>query len=393
MKKISNIKGAAMTMAVVVVLALTVGVVSSMREGGTEGLLERGNFTDVKTSSIGLLTASETPHGEIAVRYLEFINDNFCNRFAFSYRELETAAWIVEELLAMGHPMENIVIQEFTPETTPAFDMPSLSAELLLGLRAFATFNGHGFVNLGTRASRLSQNIILTVPGQSEEIIIVGAHYDSVLNSGASDNASGVVLLLESAQRMLGADNYYTIVYVFFGAEEVGVMGAAYYVYSLTEYQHEKIRFMVNADVLLEGTYLFYMAGEYIFCIDGGVGRSGANHITETWDRVAHDIGYQHGIILKPWASGIKATSDHLAFSAFGHTVMFLVGLNKFDGWQYYDADNVMLTYMNMTRVLHSSSDCFHHISQTWPGKIENNMKAFSLFLEAVLLADYQKGR
>ena len=117
------------------------------------------------------------------------------------------------------------------------------------------------FVHFGTRASRISQNIILTVPGLSDEAIVVGAHYDSVLYPGASDNASGVALLLESAQRMLNIDNYHTIVYVFFGGEEVGLVGSTYYVSSLSEQDHDNILFMVNADVLIEGPYLVYGTG------------------------------------------------------------------------------------------------------------------------------------
>jgi hypothetical protein len=42
-----------------------------------------------------------------------------------------------------------------------------------------------------------------------------------------------------------------------------------------------------------------------------------------------------------------------------------------------------------MTRVLHSPRDSFHFIDETWPGKMEEVMWAFSVFLEEVLLAVY----
>jgi hypothetical protein len=54
-------------------------------------------------------------------------------------------------------------------------------------------------------------NIIITFDGQSlrEEIIVIGAHYDTVLGTpGADDNASATAMLLEIAKIM--ADSYLT---------------------------------------------------------------------------------------------------------------------------------------------------------------------------------------
>ena len=46
-------------------------------------------------------------------------------------------------------------------------------------------------------------NLIAEVKGKSDEIVLVGAHYDSVLGSpGANDNGSGVAALLALARRM-----------------------------------------------------------------------------------------------------------------------------------------------------------------------------------------------
>ncbi|MCL2405910.1 MAG: M28 family peptidase, partial [Defluviitaleaceae bacterium] len=166
---------------------------------------------------------------------------------------------IVEELLAMGHDWDNIAIQEFT--YWQVHDM---------GLQTFGSLNWDNVTSpwiLGVdrdyqiRADRVSQNVVLTLPGQSERMIIVGAHYDSPPYPSASDNASGTALLMESAQRMLELEHYYTIVYVFFGAEEVGLVGAYYYLESLTARERDNILMMVNADVIIEGPYIIYGAG------------------------------------------------------------------------------------------------------------------------------------
>jgi Zn-dependent M28 family amino/carboxypeptidase len=66
-------------------------------------------------------------------------------------------------------------------------------------------------------------NIIITMDGQSvpEEIIVIGAHYDTVLGTpGADDNASATAMLLEIARIMAGSTPGRTLKLVFFVLEE-----------------------------------------------------------------------------------------------------------------------------------------------------------------------------
>lgn len=68
-----------------------------------------------------------------------------------------------------------------------------------------------------------SANLIIEIPGASlhDEIIIVGAHYDSVLGSpGANDNGSGVAALLEISRLLAGINFARTIRFVAFTNEE-----------------------------------------------------------------------------------------------------------------------------------------------------------------------------
>ena len=218
-------------------------------------LWEPENFENVREPMFSL----DLPHGAISLGYIEHMSDNLGARSAFTYRELEAAVWIVEELLAMGHDWDNISVQEFTYWDAlemdlglfGALDWNLVTSPMILGL-------GRDYQ---VRQDRVSQNVVLTLPGQSERMIIVGAHYDSPPYASASDNASGTALLLESAKRMMELEHYYTIVYVFFGSEEVGLIGAYYYYESLTARERDNIVMMVNADVLIEGPYIIYGAG------------------------------------------------------------------------------------------------------------------------------------
>ncbi|MFC1597180.1 M20/M25/M40 family metallo-hydrolase, partial [Planctomycetota bacterium] len=63
-----------------------------------------------------------------------------------------------------------------------------------------------------------------------EDAYLVGAHYDSVSNPGADDNASGVAGVMEIA-RVLSAHTFdSTLVFVAFDGEEMGLYGSYHYV-------------------------------------------------------------------------------------------------------------------------------------------------------------------
>ena len=82
-------------------------------------------------------------------------------------------------------------------------------------------------------------SVIATIPGQDDEVIIIGGHLDSIqwhlggilkgANApGADDNASGIATLTE-ALRILALNNYVpqkTIVFMAYAAEEVGLRGS-----------------------------------------------------------------------------------------------------------------------------------------------------------------------
>ncbi|MCL2398002.1 MAG: M28 family metallopeptidase [Defluviitaleaceae bacterium] len=295
-------------------------------------------------------------HGYIALGYIEFINDNLYSRIPFSYREYETALWIVDELLAMGYAPEDIEMQEFYRG----------DVERLI-------FNQHLMRNAEMRD--YSQNIILTVPGQSERTIIVGAHYDGVHNPGASDNASGMSLLLESAKGMLMHDNYHTIIYVFFGAEEVALVGSYVFRDSITQQQRDNVVMMINADVLIEGPYVIFGAGS------NNQNSDIAYDVIGRVDAIAREVSFAHDIEIINYPGAVQMMSDHTLFHMHGYTVVNLVGLARTEQGRFH------------ARIWHTPQDCIHHINETWPGKADTNMHAFSIFLEEMLLERYPRGR
>jgi Zn-dependent M28 family amino/carboxypeptidase len=113
-----------------------------------------------------------------------------------------------------------------------------------------------------------SQNVVAYRPadlkrkGQPRPLVIVGAHYDAVTaGDGADDNASGVAVMLEVAERLAQFKIDYDVVFVAFGAEEVGLKGSAYFAGQLSDADVARSIVMVNFDSLIVGDKLYIHAG------------------------------------------------------------------------------------------------------------------------------------
>lgn len=104
------------------------------------------------------------------------------------------------------------------------------------------------------REKTKGQNIIVEIPGESkQDIILLGAHYDSVkMGPGINDNASGVALLLElmaqlSQQKIKPK---HSIHLAFWDSEEVGIAGSQAYVKKLPAEQLKAIKAYINVDMV-----------------------------------------------------------------------------------------------------------------------------------------------
>jgi len=96
-----------------------------------------------------------------------------------------------------------------------------------------------------------SQNVIGILEGTEykDEVILIGAHYDSERETiGACDNLGGTALLLELAKIFSKENVKRTLNFVFFGAEELGLVGSRNYVEKHKD-ELERIKLMVNLDV------------------------------------------------------------------------------------------------------------------------------------------------
>lgn len=77
-----------------------------------------------------------------------------------------------------------------------------------------------------------ARNVIATITGTTypEDIFLIGAHYDTISGGvGSIDNATGVATMLELARYFSAHPPAYTLRFVAFDAEEIGVVGSGHY--------------------------------------------------------------------------------------------------------------------------------------------------------------------
>ena len=107
-------------------------------------------------------------------------------------------------------------------------------------------------LNAGVRIERTRNVIAQTKTGSSADVVMVGAHLDSVPEGpGINDNGSGVAAVLETALQLGSSPKVnYAVRFGFWGAEERGLLGSNKYVSSLNVEQLKDIALYLNFDML-----------------------------------------------------------------------------------------------------------------------------------------------
>lgn len=290
-----------------------------------------------------------------AIEHLRFIGDTA--RYALDETERLAAVRIQERLEDLGFTVE---VQEFT------------------------------FVKKvsGVEKTYPSQNLVIEVKGTGDKVFVLGAHYDStgiaVGSTGVGDNASGVAVLMELAQKWLHAKNKptETLRFVFFGAEEHGKKGSQAYVASNDV---SNVSGMINLDTLLGGDQL------YIHSAHENVKEySCANPETYSFDPVLRDklltiAGTE--FLKQPGYEGYPegqtgGWSDHQPFACAGIPVAYIEATNfAIDGqygndgysqttdanaWDCFDEENMTAcdrkTEKKWGKVWHTERDTFAYL-------------------------------
>jgi hypothetical protein len=210
-------------------------------------------------------------------------------------------------------------------------------------------------VKLGSTTSR---NLVGEIPGRRPDLplVLLGAHHDTQCNNtGADDNASGVVALLELAALLAAARPLRTIRFVSFGAEEQLSVGSACYAAA-----HR--REMASIGAVLNLDSVSSPLGHH-WILRAGTGAFGA-WLTKTLARGGLDMVEK---------SAPMPFADHFPFSVFGVPSVTFMRPNMDGGmrWQHHSAqdhlDNVSVS--ELARVIQAVAGVVHSLARkaSWP--------------------------
>lgn len=203
-----------------------------------------------------------------------------------------------------------------------------------------------------------TQNVIGFIKGtkQPDSIIALTAHYDHLGRMGkktyfpgANDNASGTAMLLDMAKHYSKNPPEYSILFIAFAAEEAGLVGSNYYVNADPIYPLEKMKFLINMDLMATGE-------KGIMAVNGLV----FEEEYKTLVKINDDKKYLSTV----QARGKAANSDHYWFAEKGVHCFFFYLMGDFPS--YHDpgdkAEIIPLTkYEETFRLI---NDFINHLQQ-----------------------------
>lgn len=325
----------------------------------------------------------------LALDYLETIAEKFDDRgdINITSRKRACRKWIVEELTEAGYDKTQIKEQS-----------------IILG----------GVIT--------GRNIVVSVDGESEKQVIVGAHYDG---DGIGDNGSGLALLLATAVGLAGRKMPYSVKYVFFDNEEIGLFGASTYVRRMSKAEVKNTVFMINMDSLAFGDYCNIYGGVTDLKTGKVSGTSAYKTAMRrakslglhTWDTDRLDGYYARnghgpaldakGLFTNPWTAKNPApmnsiayspaqcanVSDHQAFVDRGIEYIYFEATNWYamDGKPngdsytgYFETTDTSVGKNGM--FMNTKYDTFENLNTLYPGRIVEHFNIYSPLLSSLIL-------
>jgi hypothetical protein len=91
--------------------------------------------------------------------------------------------------------------------------------------------------------------------GDKNHVVVVDAHLDAIYGAGMLDNASGSATILDVAQQMKNVTPTNKLRFIWFGGEELGLLGSEYYVNNLSSNDLSHIGYDLDADVTATPNY------------------------------------------------------------------------------------------------------------------------------------------
>jgi Zn-dependent M28 family amino/carboxypeptidase len=130
--------------------------------------------------------------------------------------------------------------------------------------------------------------------GDPNHVVVVDAHLDAIFGEGMLDNASGSATILDIAQQMKNVTPRNKLRFIWFGGEELGLLGSSFYVNNLSSTERNKIGYDLDADVTATPNYVVGVldpAGPDLF---GGTSTATFPNRVYKASGIARDIGVNY---------------------------------------------------------------------------------------------------
>jgi Zn-dependent M28 family amino/carboxypeptidase len=172
---------------------------------------------------------------------------------------------------------------------------------------------------------------------KKDSLLVFTAHYDHLgmmgketMFPGANDNASGVSILLNLIKHFSTTKPEYTLVFIAFAGEEIGLIGSSYFT-SHPVFPLNKIKFLINFD--LAGT-----GDDGIQIVNGKVHQEKFDLITK--------LNEQDKLLKQIKIRGEACNSDHCMFHTKGVPCFFIYTLGGIQAYHdiYDRAETLPLT-------------------------------------------------
>jgi hypothetical protein len=267
-------------------------------------------------------------------------------------RDLEPSPGLAQ---AAAAGVDEASIRESLAHLTGASPAPLAGGEVTIsergsesGRRATAEYMKESFEAMGLPARILEFdlddgrgfNVEATLEGvRGGKHLWVSAHLDSVYNAGASDDASGLVSILETANTLRQLDLEHTVHFVAYDLEEIGLYGSSQYVRDVVSDVRERegegaIIGNINSDMV------GYDEGGFE-AVMGSCNKAGDidEAVLSTLEAIDSPINLTDECL---------ARSDHQNFWDAGYSAVILTDGTKYDDYPWYHKSGDTVDKLNI---------------------------------------------
>jgi hypothetical protein len=219
--------------------------------------------TPTSSSTSGCTSADFNPStmtGKIAL-----IQRGGCN-YGVKVLNAQAAGAVGVVIFNEGNPGRTAVINgslldannnPFTPTIPVAFTSFDIGQSLFNQYQAGTPPHLAISISVFVDPNRTDWNVIAeSKTGDPNHVVVVDAHLDAIYGAGMLDNASGSATILNVAEQMKKVHPKNKLRFIWFGGEELGLLGSDYYVHNLTTEELSHISYDLDADVTATPNYL-----------------------------------------------------------------------------------------------------------------------------------------